>query len=431
MIENNHKQEIDPDVLEKIRLLENAPERNPELAQKGKTKFLAELDAVPFAGTASSQGWLARLLNTNEKSGASLTTGGRKFALSSIAAILLVVAILFGGASATAFASQSALPGDALYPVKTGLEQTQISLANDAYNRAQLYLSFAQRRLDEITELLSQGRTNDIEFASGEFENFIREAMLQAQIVQGADPERGAELNKLVSQALLDYASALKSVLVTAPDAVKPLVEKALLASQDGAGDEVEIFGVVTLISDEQVVIDGEAFSIASFTEFEDAIQVGDRVKVHAIITSDGLMVVREIELSSLMEDTPGISGDDNQNESELNENENENEDRSGSNLNENSSDDNSNEHDQEDDSNANESTDDQDGSNSNESETNENSDDEKDDSNDKSGKSGSSNDNDNDDHTNDNSGNDNDNDSEHEDNSNDSNDNDHEDDGD
>ncbi len=431
MMDNNHKPEIDPDVLEKIRLLENAPERNPELAQKGKAKFLADLDAVPLAGTASTQGWLARLLNMNDKNGVSLTTGSRKFALSSIAAILLVVAILFGGASATAFASQSALPGDALYPVKTGLEQTRISLANDAYNRAQLYLSFAQRRLDEITELLSQGRTNDIEFASGEFENFIREAMLQAQIVQAADPVRGAELNKLVSQALLDYASALKSVLVTAPESVKPVVEKALLASQDGAGDEVEIFGVVSLLSDEQVVIEGQAFSIASFTEFEDNIQVGDTVKVHAIITSDGLMIVREIELSGMSDDIPSISSDDNRNESGLNENENENEDRSGDDLNDNSSDDNSNEDDQEDDSNTNESADDQDGSNSNENETNENSDEEEDDSNDKSGKSGSSNSNDDDDHSNDNSGDDNGNDSEHEDNSNDSNDNDHEDDGD
>jgi hypothetical protein len=321
-----------------------------------------------------------------------LSIGKRKFAFSTIAAILFVVVVLFGGASATAYASQSALPGDALYPLKTSLEQTQITLANDAYNQAQLHLEFAQRRLNEIKELLSQGRTNDVEFASSEFEHYIQEAMKASQIVQAADPQRGFELNKLVSQALLDYASALKSVLVSAPEAVKPVVEKALLASQDGAGEEVEIFGVVASITDIDIEVEGVIYSITGLTEFEDFIQPGDMVKLHVIVTRDGVMVVREIELSGATEDHSNQSGDDNSSES-FDGNENENESDDG--MNDNNSDDNSNDNESEDDLNGNESNEngDDNGTESDDDSNENDSDEDHNEDNDNSG-SGSSNEN-------------------------------------
>ena len=428
MMKNNNQPEIDPELLEKINLLESTPKRDPNLAEQGRQKFIAALDTVPVAGKPTGVGWLMGLLKLNKsKEGYSMNNGSRKFAVSTLVAILFVVVIIFGGASATAYAAQSALPGDALYPVKTSLEQTQISLANDAYNQAQLNLEFAQRRLNEIKELLSQGRTNDIDFASSEFEFYIQEAMMASQLVQSTDPERGAELNSLVSQALLEYASALRTVLMNAPDSVKPVVERALLASQDAAGDEIEIYGVVAVISDTELEVDGIVYSITGLTEFKDFIQAGDTVKIHVIKTQDGIMVVREIELSTAMDDNSNSSMDDNSNGS-LDDNENESEFNSNDDM----SDDDFNENESDDDMNDNSSMD-----NSNESfddNSNDNSDDDinDNDSDDSSSKSGSSS-NDNDDDSNDNSSDDsNDNDSDdHEDssgsNSNDSNSNDNE----
>ena len=346
MNNQNDEPRIDPTLIKKIELLDPTPERDPKLAAQSRDKFLNELESLPLTGSGSALGWLTGLLKSNTKAGNTMSIGKRKFAFSTIAAVLFVFVVLFGGASATAYASQSALPGDALYPVKSSLEHTQISLANDAYNRALLHLEFAQRRLNEITELLSQGRTHDIEFASSEFEHHIQEAMQAAQIVLAADPERGAELNKLVSQALLDYASALKSVLLSVPDVVKPAVEKALLISQDGAGENVEVIGIVASISDTELEIDGVIYSITDLTEFEDIIQAGDFVKLHVILTADGFMVVREIELSGLFEGNSNTAEDENSNDS-LDGNDNEND--SGDDLNENETDDHSNENDQND----------------------------------------------------------------------------------
>jgi hypothetical protein len=344
---NNKRQpqEIDAALLEKISLLEKTPERDAEMAAQTRGKFLAEVDNLPLPGSASSMGWLLGLFGFNQPSSAAMSIGKRKFAFSTIAAALFVIVVLFGGATATAYASQTALPGDALYPVKTSLEQTRISLAYDAYNQAQLHLQFAQRRLNEIKELLAQGRTNDIEFASSEFEHYVQEAMKAAQIVMAADSERGAELNKLVSQALLDYASALKSVLMAAPEAVKPVVEKAMLVSQDGAGDEVEVFGFVDSISETELEIDGVIYSITDLTEFEDFIQPGDFVKLHVIKTQDGAMIIREIELSGASQDNSNESGEENSNDSPAgNENENEDENESDDDTNDNGSHEDSNE---------------------------------------------------------------------------------------
>lgn len=345
MNDQEKQPEVNPALLEKISLLETTPPRDPLLASRTREKFLAAVEGSPQAAPAAAPGWFGRLFKSGQGEGVGLYTGTRKFAFSTLAAIIFALVVLFGGVSATAFASQSALPGDALYPVKTRLEQTQVSLANDAYKRARLYLEFAQRRLDEITELLAQGRTNDVEFASNEFENYIQNVMVASQIVQLADDARSAELNRLVSQALLDYASALKSVLVEAPEVVKPVVEKAMLASQEGAGEETEIFGVVASITDTQVEIDGKIYMITDLSEIDDFIQAGDSVKLHVITTSDGMVIVRELELSGMMGEDSGISEDDYSSGS-LGENANEGQNENGSweDSNDNSSGENENE---------------------------------------------------------------------------------------
>jgi hypothetical protein len=221
-----------------------------------------------------------------------------------------------------------------------------------------------------------QGRSSDVEFASNEFEFYIQQAMEATQAVIATDPERGAELSKLVSQALLDYAVTLKSVLLEAPDPIKPVVEKALLFSQDSAGDEIEIFGIVESISEEEVGIDGEIYLITDLTEFKDQIEIGDPVKVHVILTTEETMIIREIELASDFDDDSDDFGDDNSNNDDAspddNDNSNDNDDG-----NENESDDNENDNESEDNDNDNESDDNENDSedNENDNESNENED--------------------------------------------------------
>ncbi|MBU6447883.1 hypothetical protein KGQ24_03545 [Patescibacteria group bacterium] len=55
----------------------------------------------------------------------------------------------------TAFASNSAKPGDVLFPVKKVVEQAQIALSPSAQSKAELQAEFAQRRLQELSQVAS------------------------------------------------------------------------------------------------------------------------------------------------------------------------------------------------------------------------------------------------------------------------------------
>ena len=50
--------------------------------------------------------------------------------------LVLVLAVMFGGAGVTAAAAQSSLPNEALYPVKLLVEEVQLSLAPSPTRRS-------------------------------------------------------------------------------------------------------------------------------------------------------------------------------------------------------------------------------------------------------------------------------------------------------
>ena len=64
--------------------------------------------------------------------------------------------VLAGGSATMAVAAQSALPGDALYPVKRGLENAHAELTFDRGDRGRVVLGDASTRLDEVQELSRQ-----------------------------------------------------------------------------------------------------------------------------------------------------------------------------------------------------------------------------------------------------------------------------------
>ncbi|MFL6157345.1 MAG: DUF5667 domain-containing protein [Marmoricola sp.] len=70
----------------------------------------------------------------------------------SIAAAAFVV---IGGTAGVAAAAESALPGDALYPIKRGIESAQVSLNSSDAGKGQDLLRQASTRLDEVDGLLA------------------------------------------------------------------------------------------------------------------------------------------------------------------------------------------------------------------------------------------------------------------------------------
>lgn len=69
---------------------------------------------------------------------------------------LLLVVVMGGGGVATIAKAKASLPGDALYGVKISMEKAQISLAFSQEKQAELEMSFASSRLDEVNKLIVQ-----------------------------------------------------------------------------------------------------------------------------------------------------------------------------------------------------------------------------------------------------------------------------------
>ncbi|WP_412077620.1 DUF5667 domain-containing protein [Streptomyces xanthophaeus] len=83
-----------------------------------------------------------------------------------IAAGGLTVGVAAGAFSGVAAASSDALPGDHLYPVKRGMEDLKLGLADDDSDRGELFLDQASNRLSEARRLMERGRTGVLDHES-------------------------------------------------------------------------------------------------------------------------------------------------------------------------------------------------------------------------------------------------------------------------
>jgi hypothetical protein len=75
-----------------------------------------------------------------------------------LASVLLGVLILAMVGGSTVYAAQSSLPGDILYPVKTGVENLQLAVTTSAAVKANLHIKLAERRIDEVTQQVKLNR---------------------------------------------------------------------------------------------------------------------------------------------------------------------------------------------------------------------------------------------------------------------------------
>lgn len=98
------------------------------------------------------------------------------------AIVVAVLMVLAGSATGTAYASQSSLPGDLLYPVKTATESVREWVETDAAGDARLQMEFAGHRLDEMAQLLESSPDNLATALTG-YEKNLNKALAYAGLV--------------------------------------------------------------------------------------------------------------------------------------------------------------------------------------------------------------------------------------------------------
>jgi hypothetical protein len=191
-----------------------------------------------------------------------------------IAAILAGVAVAGGG---TVYASQRSLPGNALYPVKTGAENAQLALTFGDAAKADLLLKFAQRRVDEMASEAARGNdtaklgtstASELDKALGSMTNakadqvkgFARrlaESSLHSQLTLDASIKSSKPANKESIQKALDVLRRGKVIADVSFDNPSFLDTKPSVLDASLDDGQFKITGTVTETAGTTWQIDG------------------------------------------------------------------------------------------------------------------------------------------------------------------------------
>ena len=149
-----------------------------------------------------------------------VTTPARVFASIGIAFVIFAAA---GGS--TVYAAQNSLPGDTLYTVKTGVENLQLAVTASPAVKADLYLKFAQRRVDEMQQQVKLNRDVNAQAlvtAQQQFDNGLK-ALSSSDNTQASNNT----LSKLSVSTLTEQVE-LEQALAAAPKASQPVLQQII-----------------------------------------------------------------------------------------------------------------------------------------------------------------------------------------------------------
>jgi hypothetical protein len=158
------------------------------------------------------------------------TRGKRERRLVAVAS----AAVLIGGTAGMATAAQDSLPGEALYPIKRGIEKAELGLSMSSAGRGHDLLRQASDRLDEAQGLVDQGSATATPRVPDTVASFTRSArngsdMLLASYAESRDPRTVAAVREFTADALAQVSALNQS----APADAQPGLRDAAIALRD------------------------------------------------------------------------------------------------------------------------------------------------------------------------------------------------------
>lgn len=142
--------------------------------------------------------------------------------------------VLVGGTAGMAAASSGALPGDALYPVKRGIERAEAGLSASKAGKGRDLLHQASGRLTEVHGLLAADRLGGEPRVPLALDDFVTQSrqgagLLMESFRDDRDPAQVTDVRTFTADALDDLAD----LATTAPASVQPDLRDAALALRD------------------------------------------------------------------------------------------------------------------------------------------------------------------------------------------------------
>lgn len=154
------------------------------------------------------------------------------------------VVVVLGGTASMAAAAQQALPGEALYPIKRGIEQAEAGLSVSTAGKGQDLLRQANDRLGEVEDLLATGSVTAAPQVPSTLEQFTSQAqegsgLLMASFEETRDPQTIVAVREFTAQAV----TMLQDLARTAPPEAQDELASAALALGDIDREASELCG--------------------------------------------------------------------------------------------------------------------------------------------------------------------------------------------
>lgn len=206
-----------------------APSPRPDFSASLRERLMAEADTVLLPRDRAVERRLTVPARTGEK---------RDRRLAVAAGALAMV-----GATATvAVAAQSALPGDALYPVKRALEDAQAGVSVGEAAKGAALLDIAAGRLEEVSALAQRGTPEDTAAVPGTLDTFV-DQVRDAAALMLEDYEKTGDTSGV--EKLRDFTgasmAALQQIDGLLPSSVREELQRAaeVLAEVDALAREI------------------------------------------------------------------------------------------------------------------------------------------------------------------------------------------------
>lgn len=208
----NHN--IQPELNEYLKALkEKVPQRDPEMAAKGRANFLSEVKELQ---AKKSTPWWVEIFTAIF----SLPIQANRRLATAVASILTAIVLTFGAVGGTVYASQDSLPNQTMYAVKTLTEDIRLRLAKQPEEKIRLLEMFANRRIEELY-VLSEKKEEFSQVTVTRLEQHAEDMLIWASEQEGKDLTQSlnqirkslqAQEEKIAKLANIEHGSAVKKL---------------------------------------------------------------------------------------------------------------------------------------------------------------------------------------------------------------------------
>jgi hypothetical protein len=164
----------------------------------------------------------------------------KKFAFQ-FALVIIVIFSTLVFSNAIASASQNALPGETLFPVKTSFEAAQLAMTFSPIKTAQLHIQYADRRLAEMQILSESANYDNFNAAINNMGEHVTQALQVLQSESAKNAETTKKLAEEVQSSLSRQEQTLTYLKSKAPAKNQAILQQAMEMSSQALGIAQEV----------------------------------------------------------------------------------------------------------------------------------------------------------------------------------------------